>query len=88
MILKFMRKKLRILYRNIKETILYYIVNWYSNSWYYYNVISPMLRFENIINNMTSNINEAKRWKAKKQFKYVPNCILNEIIKNKYEKSI
>ncbi len=67
----------------IKETILYYIINWYSTSWFYYNVIKVMSRFGNDIDKCFT-IDEALRIKNRKLYKWLPNSFKNKIIKLKF----
>lgn len=67
----------------LKETILYYIVNWYSTSWFYYNIIKMMDRFRNNINKCFT-IEEAKRVKNRKLYKWLPNSFKDKIIKQKF----
>ena len=62
----------------------YYILNLYCSSWWYFNIISPGWQFENIVNNCCHTLDDAIRWKNKKQFKCLPNCIKNSIIANKF----
>ena len=68
----------------IKETILYYIINWYSTSWFYYNVIKVMPRFRNDIDKCFT-MDEALRIKNRKLYKWLPNSFKNKIIKLKFE---
>lgn len=68
----------------IKETILYYIINWYSTSWFYYNIIKMMCRYRNTINNKCKSKNEAIRIKNRKIYKYLPNSFKDKIIKLKF----
>lgn len=68
----------------IKETILYYIINWYSTSWFYYNIIKMMDRYRNTINNKCKSKNEAIRIKNRKIYKYLPNSFKDKIIKLKF----
>lgn len=68
----------------IKETILYYIINWYSTSWFYYNIIKMMGRYRNTINNKCKSKNEAIRIKNRKIYKYLPNSFKYKIIKLKF----
>lgn len=63
----------------------YYILNWYCSSWWYFNIISPAWQFESIVNNCCHTLDDAIRWKNKKQFKCLPNCIKNSIIANKFQ---
>ena len=67
----------------IKETILYYIINWYSTSWFYYNVIKVMSRFRNDIDKCFT-IDEALRIKNRKLYKWLTNSYKNKIIKIKF----
>lgn len=68
----------------IKETILYYIINWYSTSWFYYNVIKVMSRFLNDIGKCFT-MDEVLRIKNRKLYKWLPNSFKNKIIKLKFE---
>ena len=78
---------LKKFFNNIKETILYYIVNWYSNSWYYYNVILMMEDFENDINKST-DIEHAKWLCGRNRFKFVPKSFKRKCIYNKFKEHV
>lgn len=68
----------------IKENILYYIINWYSTSWFYYNIIKMMSRFRYDINVKCMSKNEALRIKNRKIYKWLPNSFKNKIIKLRF----
>lgn len=79
--------KLKKLLKDLKETILYYIINWYSQSWYYNNVIVMMKDFQNDINK-SDNIEHAKWLCERNRFKFVPKSFKRKCIYNKFKENI
>ena len=67
---------------NIKETILYYIVEWFSSSWLYYNVFKKMydLKQTFIDNKDVYSYNDAKHVMNRKIYKFVPKSYKKTIL--------
>lgn len=67
---------------SIKETILYYIVEWFSSSWLYYNVFKKMydLKQTFIDNKDVYSYNDAKHVMNRKIYKFVPKSYKKKIL--------
>ena len=71
-------KKLRI-----GETVKYYIVNWYSNTWFFNEVIYKMYLLENRLTKCR-NIEEAIRTSNLKTFKWIPKSSKRKLIEERF----
>lgn len=71
-------KKLRI-----GETVKYYIVNWYSNTWFFNEVIYKMYLLENRLTKCR-NIEEAIRASNLKMFKWIPKSSKRKLIEERF----
>lgn len=71
-------KKLRI-----RETIKYYIVNWYSNTWFFNEVIYKMYLLENRLIKCR-NREEAIRASNLNMFKWIPKSSKRKLIEERF----
>lgn len=76
--------RLKYYIRYIKETILYYIIYIYSESWFYYNVIKMVDRFKHELNDYCNTKNDAIWLIDRKRFKYIPKSYKYKLINEKF----
>lgn len=72
-------KKLRI-----RETIKYYIVNWYSNTWFFNNVIYKMYLLENHLSKCLTK-EEAIRVSTLRTFRWIPKSSKRKLIEERFK---
>lgn len=72
-------KKLRI-----GETIKYYIVNWYSNTWFFNNIIYKMYLLEIRLSKCRTK-EEAIRVSTLRTFRWIPKSSKRKLIEGHFE---
>lgn len=77
-------KSIKKSFNYIKETITYYIVNWYTDSWFYYNINLMVRLFKQRLSYCTSK-EKALLLIHKSQFKYISNKYKLKLINEKFK---
>lgn len=69
----------------IKETILYYVVNWWYNSTIYCKFVLPILWFDKELEKYCETKEEALELTTRKRFKYVSHKYMIDRINEKFK---
>ena len=73
------------MFNKLKENILYYIINYYYNSFIYNKYVIPILWFNKDLNNFIQTKDEAFSMLNRKKYRYVSKFYMIKKINEKFK---